>query len=150
MAARVREEQRQRIVELRLAHVPVRTVAKEVGVALATVVEVYKQWLTDEASSVSSSMSERAAETIARLEQNAADARRGVVKARADGDHAAVARYLAVEARTLAAIAQIEERLQTPGRASQPQEESTVDEIAAQRERRRASADIAAPAGRSR
>jgi hypothetical protein len=148
MAPRVRDEQRQRIVELRLAHVPVRTVAAEVGVANATVVEVYRAWLANDAPSASTTISERTAEAIARLDQVAADARRGALIARNDGDHAACARYLSVEARTLASIAALEERMQVPGRAASSHEESPLDEIAAQRERRLAAADAAAPARR--
>jgi transposase-like protein len=105
---RLTEDERDRIVELRLNGVPVRTVATQVGTTTKTVQATWQRWLRDTAEERSATLEAVREELIQRMTQVADDARRGHIRARADGDVTAAARWLAEERQALRELARIQ------------------------------------------
>jgi transposase-like protein len=105
---RLTPDERDRIIEMRLDRVPVRTIAAEIKTTTRTVQETWKRWLRETAEERRAVLDESRAEAIARLDRIATDARLGALRARRDGDDSAVARYLDTEQRALVAGAKLE------------------------------------------
>jgi transposase-like protein len=104
---RLTPDERERIVELRLNRVPVRTVATEVGCQTKTVQAVWKRWLDETSAERSASLERTREELVQRHERIATDARLGYLRARRDNDRAAEVRYLAEERNALREIARL-------------------------------------------
>lgn len=105
---RITPDERDRIIEMKLDRVPVRSIAATVDTSPRTVQETWKKWLRDTAAERAAALEESRAEAVARLDRIATDARLGAIRARKDGDDAAVARYLDTEQRALVAAAKLE------------------------------------------
>lgn len=105
---RLTPEERERIVELRLQRVPVRTVAEEVGTSTKTVVAVWQKYLQERAQRDPAELERRRAEVVLRLEQTATDARRAYVRAMRDSDMTAARGFLAEERNALMALSRID------------------------------------------
>jgi hypothetical protein len=157
MARRIDDEQKAKIVELRLQRLPVRSVAKEVGVSVSTVDQVYKAWLAEESPGAVGGMRDLNNETRARMDLLATECRTGAVKARSTQNHAAAARYLAVELAALTRIAAMDAIAASPGLPAaaaavavegKAVRSDAITELAEARARRRARADAAPPAKR--
>lgn len=94
---RLLPEERDRIIELKLSRVPVRAIAAQVGTTTATVQKVWKKHLADNAKARAGRLESERSEVLLRLDQVAADARRGFEKAMENADFGAAARFLAEE-----------------------------------------------------
>jgi transposase-like protein len=105
---RLTPEERDRIIEMRLDRVPVRAIAVDVKTTTRTVQETWKRWLRETAEERRAALEESRTEAVARLDRIATDARLGALRARRDGDDAAVARYLDTEQRAIVAAAKLE------------------------------------------
>ena len=105
---RLTPEERDQIIELKLDRVSVRNIAVMVKTSTRTVQQVWNKWLRDTAAERAAALEESRTEAIARLDRIATDARHGALRARSDGDDAAVARYLDTEQRALVAAAKLE------------------------------------------
>lgn len=111
---RLTDEERDRIVELRMARVPVRTIAGEIPCAVNTVTAVYQQWLDETSEERRAQLERNRSDTIARLDFNAAEARRALLRLRHDGARLppdvrarAEARLLAEERHALRALSKV-------------------------------------------
>lgn len=80
----ITEEQHERIVELRLNRIPVRTVAEQVGVAPNTVTAHWRKYLNELTAERTERLSEKQSEVIARLDDVARMHRQGALRARSD------------------------------------------------------------------
>lgn len=100
-----------RIVALRLDGRSLRDVAAVTGHALATVHKVWHAYLTETAQARRPELDLLREAYLQRLERNAADARAGVIAARDEGAHPAVARYLAAELAALHRLGEAERLL---------------------------------------
>jgi IS30 family transposase len=104
---RLTEEEEERIVELRMERVPVRTVAQEIGCQPNTVTSCMKRYHKTRAAELSSDLDERRAELVDRQTRIAIDARQGAQQARKFNDASAHQGYLAQERQTLKEIAHL-------------------------------------------
>lgn len=104
---RLTEEQRDRIVELRLNRHSVRDVAAEVGCSTNTVTTHWNNWLEESGRERRDELERQRTELIARLDSNAALARKGALLARTDEDLRAEGLMLAAERRALVDIARV-------------------------------------------
>ena len=101
---RLTDEEEERIVELRLERVPVRTVAQEIGCQPNTVTECMRRYHKTRAAELSSTLDEVRAELVDRQTRIAIDARQGAQQARKYNDVSGHVRYLAEERATLKEI----------------------------------------------
>jgi transposase-like protein len=108
MSKRLTPDEKERIIELKLNRVSVRTIAEDVGTTTRTVQETWKRWLRDTSTERAAALEEARTEAVARLDRIATDARHGAIRARRDGDDGAVARYLDSEQRAIVAAAKLE------------------------------------------
>ena len=104
---RLTEEEEERIVELRMERVPVRTVAQEIGCQPNTITACMKRYHKSRAAELSNNLDELRAELVDRQTKIAVDARQGAQQARKFNDTAAHRAYLAEERATLKEIARL-------------------------------------------
>ena len=104
---RLTEEEEERIVELRMERVPVRTVAQEIGCQTNTITACMRRYHKSRAAELSTSLDEFRAELIDRQVKIATDCRQGAQQARKFNDAAAHRGYLAEERATLKEIARL-------------------------------------------
>lgn len=132
---RLSEEQKDRIVELKLSQIPVRAIAAEIPCAVNTVTDHWRKWLDETAEDRREHLERHREQVVARLEHNAAEARRGAIRSRAatgvDPDERlrAEARFLAVERQALRQLSQVA-GLDAPTRVQMSFETMTEDEAA--------------------
>ncbi len=107
MAKRLTPAEIDRLVTLRLRGVPVREVAKLIGVQTKTVVAQYKKYLDESRAERAAELDVVREEQIQQLERNAKDARDAMERALNDDKEALVATFLTVEQRALAQIAKL-------------------------------------------
>ena len=100
-------EQRQTIIDHRLNGVPVRAVVQLTGHASKTVVNVFRDYLTETANERREELEQIRAGLVERHERAAFIARTQGDKARDDGDTAAHARYLREERDSLREVARL-------------------------------------------
>lgn len=100
---RLTEEERERIIELRLLGVPVRTVATQVGVANNTVLDVFRKHLAEVRERFMEQAEDARADVVRRLE-GIADRARAAYASAEDRDKP---RFLAEERQALAQLAKI-------------------------------------------
>ena len=106
-------EKQDRIVELKLARIPTRTIAEQVGVAPNTVTKYWHDYLGSIDGDRKAAHDRKQAEMIARLDSVAAEARRDLVRVEAsktmtdDEKHRARARHRSEERQALRQLAQI-------------------------------------------
>lgn len=105
---RLSPDQRDRIVEMRLDRVPVRTIAKEVGCTPRTVMLWWKKWLAEVSEERRAELEGARTEALARLDKVAEDARKGALRARSNDDPAAEARFLNIEQQAIMSAAKLE------------------------------------------
>lgn len=98
----------EQIVELRLAGVPVREVAKRVGTTTRTVQNHWHKWLKATATDRADALEEAREEIVQRLSQLADDARRAFTVALNSGDNQAAARWADQERQALKELARIQ------------------------------------------
>ena len=100
-------EERERIIDQRLAGVPVRAVAANVGCTTRTVVETMKKYLTERAAAYSARTDATIARLVGRHLAAADAAAQAAEQAENLGDHGSAARYLAEERARLQEVAKL-------------------------------------------
>jgi transposase-like protein len=110
MSARKRltPEERDRIIELKLNRVPVRTIAEQVGCQPKTVQATWTRWLAETAAERAESLEAVREEMIQRQQRVSTDARVGAIRARNADDFSAEARFLAEDRQALREIARLQ------------------------------------------
>lgn len=108
MAKKLTPEDHDRIIEMKLNRVPVRSIAQEIDCSPRIVQDHWNRYLADTAAERAARAETLRVEAVARLEQIAADCRLGALRTRAANQHTNCIRYLNAERATLVAIAQIE------------------------------------------
>jgi transposase-like protein len=104
---RLTPDEKDRIIELRLNRVPVRTVAEQISCQTKTVTETWKRWLRETAAERAAELEATREELIQRQDRIAADARIGVLRARRDNDTISEARFLSEERAALREVARL-------------------------------------------
>ncbi len=106
-ARRLTPDERERIVELRLAGVPVRTVAAEVGTTTKTVMATTKRELAERARAFSAKTDATLAKLVSRHLSAADSAAIAAEQALTRGDDAAAVRHMAEERARLQEVAKL-------------------------------------------
>lgn len=95
------------IVRLRLDHHSWRYIAQQTEWNQATVKKVWYRWLKERSQERREDLEAAYEEVVARMEQNAVDARRGFETAKAENDHLGASKYLENERRALADMSRL-------------------------------------------
>ena len=126
-------DEEDRIVELKLQRVPVRSIAEQVGCAPLTVQRCWNRYLAQRVKERTSDTQAQVEQILAQLEQNATDSRRMFQRAVKDADSTAATRYLEAERRALAELAKFgvirDDEPAHSGRISKEQAKSVVDAV---------------------
>lgn len=104
---RLTPDEHDRIIELKLDRVPVRSIAEQVGCTLQTVQRTWHKWLADTAEERSAALEATREELIQRQQRIASDARKGAMLARGSNQPANEVRFLAEERAALREIARL-------------------------------------------
>ena len=104
---RLTPEEKERIIEMRLNRVPVRSVAEQLNVNPSTVQRTWGRYIKNAMTERIGALEETRETLIQRQDRIATDARIGVIRSRRDGDSAAEARFLSEERASLREIARL-------------------------------------------
>lgn len=104
---RLTPEEHDQIVRLKLERVPVRQIAANIGCNPLTVTKTWNRYLASRSAERRADLEMAFEDTIARLEKNATDARRGYTRAVRDEAHSDATRYLNAERQALVELAKL-------------------------------------------